>query len=278
VIPIAVDVGEDPVWVATRAPLRPPAIVSPAPREVSFGRVEGRVSGGTIRVRVFVDGALEGVRDVAGASGFSFTLDLPARDVRIRVVAENAQGDRASTAVGPVYGLPTEGRPFPLSRSIQDAVLARRVRALTRAYPGIAAAYVQDLRTGRGAAWNARARFPAASTLKLAIAVEVLRRLDGRPPPSTSLYRLLWSMLVYSDNAAANQLLGWIGGSTSGGADRVNALMRSLRLRDSHMYGGYEVLAADAARPIPLQINEQPAFGVGKYTTAWKGGDTFRGR
>jgi hypothetical protein len=35
------------------------------------------------------------------------------------------------------------------------------------------------------------------------------------------------------------------------------------------MYGGYEVLTAAAARPIPVRVNEQPAFGVGKYTTAY---------
>jgi hypothetical protein len=36
------------------------------------------------------------------------------------------------------------------------------------------------------------------------------------------------------------------------------------------MYGGYETATLTAAaRPIPLQVNEQPSFGIGKYTTAW---------
>jgi hypothetical protein len=75
-------------------------------------------------------------------------------------------------------------------------------------------------------------------------------------------------MLVYSNNAAANRLLVWLGGSTSGGASLVNATMRRLRIRDTLMYGGY-VIGTSSLRPIPLKVNSQPAFGVGKYTTAW---------
>jgi beta-lactamase class A len=137
-----------------------------------------------------------------------------------------------------------------------------------RRYPGIAALYVQDLRSRRGAAWNARARFPAASTVKVAIAIEVLRDLRGRPARSSSLYRLLWSMIVRSDNAAANALLEWLGGSTSAGSAEVNETLHLLGIHDSLLYGGY-ALGTAAARPIPLNVVEQPAFGVGKYTTAY---------
>jgi beta-lactamase class A len=221
-------------------------------------------------VRVYVDGSLEGSRDVTGTGTFSFALELPARDVRIRVVAEDAAGTRAASSVSPVFGLPGASRPFPSRPPVLDSALQRRVRALVRAYPGIAAAYVEDLRSGRGAAWNARARFPAASTVKLAIAVEVLRRYGQQPAPHSILYRTLRRMLVDSDNDAANELLVWLGGSTSGGAAMVNALLRSLRITDTIMYGGYETLAAAVRRrPIPLRVDRQPSFGLGKYTTAW---------
>ena len=266
-IPIALHLEEPPASLAAAA-LRRPAIVSPAPREASFGHVSGRVFAGTTRVVVLVNGVVRRSEAVAGAGRFSFSLSLPPRDVRIRVVARSAAGDRAGRTVRPVYGLPRTAQPLRTRPSAEDPVLARRLRALAHAYPGTAAVYAQDLRTGQGAAWNARARFPAASTLKLAIAIEVLRTLGAPPREGSSLDRLLQRMLVYSDNAAANSLLVWLGGSTSGGAYRVNALMRSLGIRDSLMYGGYAVATA-AARPIPLQVNEQPAFGVGKYTTAW---------
>jgi beta-lactamase class A len=125
--------------------------------------------------------------------------------------------------------------------------------------------------TSRTSAWNAKARFPAASTLKLAIAVTVLRSLDGKPAERTRLAGLLAKMLVFSDNAAANDLEVWLAGSTSAGSERVNATMRALGLRDSLMYGGYETrrAAARVGDPIPIRVESQPSFGVGKYTTAW---------
>jgi beta-lactamase class A len=220
-----------------------------------------------VRVFVTVGAVVKASKPVTGRR-FLFSIDLPPRDVAVRVVAESAAGDRASTRVTPVYGLPRAGRPTVFHGSVNDWALARRVRTLARAYPGVAAAYVQDLQSGRGAAWNARARFPAASTVKVAIAIEVLRRLSHRPAPGSNLYRLLWRMLVYSDNGAANSLLTWIGGSTSGGATQVNATLRRLAINDTLMYGGYAVTTA-ATRPIPLRVEEQPNFGFGKYTTAW---------
>ncbi len=128
--------------------------------------------------------------------------------------------------------------------------------------------YVEDLRTGRGAAWNAKARFPAASTLKLAIAVTVLRAIDGKPAVGSSVATRLARMLVFSDNEAANELEVWLAGSTSAGSARVNDTMRALGLTDSEMYGGYETRRPAAAAPIPIRVESQPDFGVGKYTTA----------
>jgi beta-lactamase class A len=130
--------------------------------------------------------------------------------------------------------------------------------------------YVQDLRTGGGASWNAGARFPAGSTLKLAIAVTAFRRLDGPPPPDSRVRSLLSSMLIVSDNDAANELEAWIGGSVFAGSERVNETMRAIGLRDSLMYGGYESprRPAAAAPTIPIRVEGQPSFRLGKYTTA----------
>ena len=43
--------------------------------------------------------------------------------------------------------------------------------------------------------------------------------------------------------------------------------MRSIGLSDSLMYGGYQVTRA-LSIPIPRRVDDAPAFGVGKYTTA----------
>jgi hypothetical protein len=252
-------------------PLPPPTIVSPAPREVSFGRIEGRVAPGTRQILVRVDGRLIVTRNVVRRR-FVIVVSLPQRDVTLRVAAVAGDGRRSSTLVGPIFGLPRETAPYsgpiPPLRGYEDAMLARSVRSLARGFPGVCGVFVQDLRTGAGAAWNARARFPAASTLKLAIAVELLRGLRGVPAPGTRLAGLLWRMLVYSDDRSANELLVAIGGSTSGGSARVNAMMRALGMADSDMYGGYLIEESLARRPIPLEILGPPSF-IGKATTAW---------
>jgi len=249
------------------ARLEPPAIVAPAPREVSFGRVSGTVGPGAVRIVVTVDGRFVAERRPRSRR-FSLTVPLPPRDATVGVTAIGRTGDRSSATVSPVFGLPSPAAPRG-TLPFEDPALAVRLRELVRDFPGVAAVYVEDLRTGRGAAWNARARFPAASTLKLAIAVEVLRALDGPPPPSSRLARLLRDMLVHSDNEAANALEIWLGGSTSGGSAKVNATMRRLGLQDSEMFGGYEIRATAGTDPIPLRAERQPSFGRGKHTTAY---------
>jgi hypothetical protein len=262
-------------------PPAPPALVrpvisNPGPREVSFGTVAGRVGAGTTRIVVRVDGvkkaevslAPERSRFFIPPRSFRIRLALPPRDVKIRVIAFNDAGESAGRSVGPVFGLPRAGYPVSI-RSVEDSALRRRIRELVQAYPGPASVYVQDLRSGRGAAWNALARHQAASTLKLGIALEVLRVLPKKPAPGTHLADLFRRMLVYSDNQAANDLEVWLGGSTSGGAERVNATLRALHLSGSHMYGGY-IVGTAADRPIPLQVNSQPPYYTfGKFTTAW---------
>jgi Beta-lactamase enzyme family len=252
----------------TEPPPKPPAIYAPAPREVSFGQIRGRVAAGTQIVNIRVDGVYRGHANLDGRR-FWRTLPLPNRDVTIRVTAVNAMGDRASSSVGPVYGLPRAARPHAIKGSL-DRGLQRRIRALVDAFPGTSSVFVQDLRTGRGAAWNARARFMAASTLKLGIAIEVLRLLGGKPAPSSRVGELFRRMIVYSDNQAANDLEVWLGeGSLFTGSAQVTATLRSLGLNDSYINGGY-IIGTVATRAIPLNVVEQPYYyNTGKYTTAW---------
>jgi beta-lactamase class A len=238
--------------------LPPPAIVQPGPYEASFGLVTGTVAPGTTRIVVEAGGRALADRPLAGRS-FSVRVTLPRRDVRLRVVAYDARGHSAASEVGNVFGLPRSAEPGT-SAGFEDPALARAVGALARAFPGTAAVYVRSLTTGAGAAWNARARFPAASTLKLAIAVAVLRAHEGKPPPGSRVDELLRAMVTHSDNGAANELERWAGGSR-----RVDALLDELGLEDTIMYGGYE---RTPQGPIPVRIESQPEFGLGKYTTA----------
>jgi beta-lactamase class A len=251
--------------VSDAPPLPPPAIEQPAPRQVSYGLVTGRAALGTRTVVVSANGHTLVSKPLRGRR-FSLRVALPVGDVRVRVTTIAAGGRRSSRLVRNVYGLPTATRPRVV-RARENAVLARELRQLARQHNGTTGIYVQSLTGGAGAAWNARARFPGASTLKLAIAASVLASRTGLPSPRSGLHSLLRKMLIPSDDAAANSLLVWLAGSTSSGAYRVNALMRSLGLRDSLMYGGYEVRTPSGR--IPVQVEKQPWFGVGKYTTAW---------
>jgi hypothetical protein len=262
----------------TAPPVAPPALLVPGANEISFGHLVGTVAPGTLRILVTVDGRLLADRPVRGHR-FDFSVALPRRDVTLAVSAVDEGGRRASTVVGPVYGLPRAAAPrAPPLGEHEDGRLARTIRSLAHAFGGTCAIFVQDLRDGTGAAWNAKARLPAASTLKVAIAVEALRVLHGKPELGTRLDRLLRRMLVASDSRAANELLVWLGGSTGGGSARVNASMRALGLLDTDMYGGYELprsTAGRSRRPIPRRVESQPSF-VGKYTTAWDYGRLLR--
>jgi hypothetical protein len=245
--------------------LPPPAVEQPAPSQASFGLVTGVAAPGTRRVVVSVGGRRLADKSLDGRR-FTLRVRLPLGDLTVRVVTIARDGTRSSKVITDVFGLPAASRPRAV-RGRNDAVLAGKLRTLLTRYPGTAGAYVQNLTEGGGAAWNAKARFPAASTLKLAIATTVLARHSGIPPPGSHVDSLLREMILPSDDAAANGLLVWLAGSTSAGSDQVNGVMRSLGMRDSLMYGGYETRSVSNA--IPIRVEEAPAFGVGKYTTAW---------
>ena len=246
-------------------PLPPPAIEQPAPRQVSYGLVSGRAARGTTRVLVRANGKRVASKPLRGRR-FSLRVRLPLGEVTVLVTTFAPGGRRSSSHVHDVFALPAGARPRVVAPRL-DSTLKRKLDTHVRGYSGTAGYYVQSLTGGRGAAWNAKARFPAASTVKLAIAATVLARYSGIPPPGSRIDGLLREMIIPSDDAAANALLVWLGGSTSSGAYRVNDLIQSIGLSDTLMYGGYETRTLSAR--IPRDVDERPAFGVGKYTSAW---------
>jgi Beta-lactamase enzyme family len=250
--------------VLAAAPPPPPeplVLVAPAEREVSFGRITGRVPRGTWAIVVRAEGRSLAIRRVSGGS-FDFSISLPRRDVTIRVTAYSAQHGTEQATVPHVFGLPRSAEPRAV-RGSRDPRLTRTVRALARSFPGTSGLFVEDLVSGRGSAWNARARFPAASTLKVAIAVEALRRHLGKPEPGSYLDSLLRRMLIYSDNDAANETE-----STFGGGAQVDELLRGLGIGDTWMGGGY-LHGTPVLPPIPVRVDSQPSFPCCKYTTAF---------
>jgi hypothetical protein len=262
------------------APPPPPAIEQPAAYQLSYGVIEGMAAPGTRRVIVRV-GAHTLADKPLRQRRFQLRVALPATETAVLVVTVDGAGRRSRATVHHVLGAAAAAMPR-VRPPRSDPLLAREVRRLAENFGSTSAIYVQNLATGAGAAWNARARFPAASTLKLAIAVTALARTEGTPGAGSPLDRLLRQMLTYSDNAAANGTERFFGGSTSGGSALVNTMMRSLGLVDTEMYGGYELEAAGdprrrlAAR-IPLRIDSQPSWGRGKTTSAYDLASLLRG-
>jgi beta-lactamase class A len=242
-----------------------PAILAPARNETSFGGLVVQIPPGTGRVVVRVNG--EAIRDRSATGSIErFTLPLAGRDLRIKVTAHDGDDGRTSDVVEPVVGLPRAGRPTGTVPQL-DPTLQRRLRRLADGFPGTTAFYVMNLRTGLGAGRNAKARFPAASTVKLGIAIEVMRRLRRIPSESSWLGRKLRNMLVRSTNKAANDLLEWLEGSQTEGAAAVTRMFHRVGLLDTYMYGGY-ILGTRSARPIPVNAVSQPSFS-GRYTSAY---------
>ncbi|MGA8475129.1 MAG: serine hydrolase [Candidatus Cybelea sp.] len=135
------------------------------------------------------------------------------------------------------------------------AALDRDVRTAARQVPGAIALDVLDLNTGYHTGFNAGMSMPAASTIKLAVMVEVFEALetgsidlnrrvtlrsgdkdsgsgdlsDDRPGRSFPVSVLLAKMIDISDNTATNMLIRLVG------RRNINSQMRELGLSHTHL-------------------------------------------
>jgi beta-lactamase family protein len=123
-----------------------------------------------------------------------------------------------------------------------DGRLAARLAKLGRSFDGWAGFWVHDLRTGRTAGWNADARFPAASTVKLGAIVAALRSRRA------SLRYDVRQIGAWSSNLASNRIAGALGyGAVTDG-------LRRLGMVSSTYPGAYRAgtaAAVDAPKPPP---------------------------
>ena len=135
-----------------------------------------------------------------------------------------------------------------------DAALAARLAAIGRAFPGYAAIWTHDLRTGRVAGWNTDARFPAASTVKLGVLLAALTGL--RHPERSPLDYDLRAMTAWSSNLAANRLVERFG------VGAVQAALRRAGAWRSTYPQGYRVGTARG------DVQRQPPLVSARVTTA----------
>ena len=128
----------------------------------------------------------------------------------------------------------------------RNTALAARLASLGRRFPGYAAIWTHDLRTGRVAGWNTDARFPAASTVKLGVLLATLARL--RHPERSPLDYDLRALASWSSNLAANRLVERFGVSATQAALRRAGAWRSTYPQEYRVGTG----RADVVRQPPL--------------------------
>jgi hypothetical protein len=221
----------------------------PRSDEAFFGRVVAKAPAAAKEADLYVGRRLVERKDVLGPRRVSFGIrlapgpyDLQIRyDLGARAVARRA------------WLLPSSaGQAIPERR--RDAVLAARLAALGRAYPGYAGMWVHDLHSGRTAGWNSDASFPAASVVKLAVLIAALDRYGPRPERS-SAWPDIRALATWSSNEATNRLLVRLGGSEWGGSQVAQRVLDRIGARSSTFTGFYREgtsVAGDTPRPLPI--------------------------
>jgi beta-lactamase class A len=217
------------------------------------------------------------------AAAVSFVLVAPAPELlqarydaaRDREERALARGDRAGAAAAhadvawaerwdqrprawrgardvPSFAVPGVAR----AERTRDARLSERLAEVGRAYRGWAALWTHDLTTGVTAGWNADASFPAASTVKLGVLAEALRRGHG---PASPLWYDLRQLTGWSSNLASNRVVRRLGGERA-----VGAALRRLGARASTYPGPYRAGTAVSPRDAP----KPPPHSHWRVTTA----------
>lgn len=236
---------------------------TPRPLEVFFGPIVAAAPANADLAALYLGDRRVAERPPARGR-VRFDLDHPPGRYDVRVRWERGGRLVRRDEARSVWLLPRSARVARRERGT-DRALARELAALGRAFPGWAALWVHDLRTGRTAGWNSDASFPAASLVKLGVLVAALDRY-GPQPERSSAWPLIRDLATWSSNDASNRLLVLLGGSERGGARIAEERLHRMGARSSTFTGNY-VLGTpyDAPRPLPfLSYRRTTAHDVGR--------------
>jgi Beta-lactamase enzyme family len=232
----------------TMTDLPPAAPQAPKPNAVVLGamNVDALAPRGTTRAVLVVDRRASRVLAVSGRRVRAVLRKPPGRySVGLRFFAG---GRRIGIRIArDVWVLPAASS-YAVPALARDDRLSARLSRIGRSFPGYAGIWVHDLVTGRVAAWHENARFPAASTVKLAVLVAALRR-SGPGPTRSPLAYDLETLAAWSSNLASNRLLLQLGGSEAGGSRVAQATLARLGASASTFTGFYRVGTAVARDP-----------------------------
>jgi beta-lactamase class A len=237
-----------------------PSLTLPGPGEVFFGRVTGQAPSTATKVLVNVNGSRVGSAAVSGGA-FSLRVSVRPGQALVEALYVNANGRQVGAAVSrDAFALPASAARSPAAPH-NDKSLSTRLAAAGLGFDGYASIHVERLATGAVAGWNDDARFPAASTVKLAVMIEAARRF-GLAPSSPILYDVEQAA-AWSSNLAANRLFELIGGGDTTKARAVaERRLRLVGAPSSTYPGEYRVGTARSASP------RQPPLQTARVTTA----------
>ena len=138
----------------------------------------------------------------------------------------------------------------------EDAHWRAGLARVGRTFDGWVGLYVADLDDGRFAGWNADARLPAASTVKLGVLAEGIRRFgSGRRSSIDYDLRQLGS---WSSNLAANRVYELVGGEAP-----VELALHRLGMFSSSYPGPYRIGTTKGD-----VVKEPPPLPTSRVTTA----------
>ena len=152
-------------------------------------------------------------------------FDRPIRTRTVPVPAVTATCRPAAATVRPAAAPPLLVPFRPQDRraalpGVRDAALERRLLAAVRHFDGTAGVWIHDLRSGRTAGVNEELRFPAASTVKLAVLAAALAT-HPRPERSPLAYDAE-QIGAWSSNLGANRIVARLGlGAVASGLRRL---------------------------------------------------------
>jgi beta-lactamase class A len=190
----------------------PRPLLEPLDGEAFFGVVRAKAPAAATRVEVAWNTRVVARRLAKAQTTILLTRVRPGPG-SLKMQFFNAAGSLLSTRhARRVWLLPTNGQ-VPSARTRTDRALSARLAVFASGFSGYSGIWVQDLRTGRSASWNAEARFPAASTVKLGVLIAALDRFGPRPERSPFAYDLE-TLTAWSSNLAANRLFGLLGRGT----------------------------------------------------------------
>ncbi len=209
-----------------------PVLIEPMSRAVTNGRIRVAMAPGADTAELWVDGrhTVNLAHDGRVAVGV-LSAGIGRHTVTVRFM-NRGRHIATGTASG-VQVTHTGGRRATTVRT--DAPATAALRGAAGRFDGIGAAWISDLASGRRASWNADARFPAASTVKLGVMIEAARR-SGAYPDRSAFTDDVVAIGGWSSNLAVNRLLPRIGGSAA-----VQRRLTTMGASRSTFTGGYMV-------------------------------------